>query len=83
MNDSTTETTAPAKTAKIILDDVEYELNNFSNEQKAMVNHLADLENKIANSRFQLDQLLICRDAFMNMLKKSLAEKSTDQPAVP
>ena len=37
-----------------------------------MVNHVADLERKIASSRFNLDQLLVGKDAFVNMLKNSL-----------
>jgi hypothetical protein len=37
-----------------------------------MVNHVADLDRKIASTRFNLDQLSVGRDAFMNMLTQQL-----------
>jgi hypothetical protein len=43
-----------------------------------MVNHVADLERKINSSQFNLDQLSIGREAFMNMLTKSLEEEEEE-----
>jgi hypothetical protein len=37
-----------------------------------MLNHANDLERKLANARFNLDQLAVGRDAFVNMLAQSL-----------
>ena len=37
-----------------------------------MVNHIADLENKIGSMAFNLDQLNIGKEAFINKLKDSL-----------
>jgi hypothetical protein len=54
------------------IDDKEYLFEDLTPEQQAMVNHVADLDRKIANARFNLDQLAVGRDAFMGMLKKSL-----------
>ena len=54
------------------IDDKEYLFEDLTPEQQAMVNHVADLDRKIASARFNLDQLAVGRDAFMGMLKKSL-----------
>ena len=63
---------AEQKKTPIVIDDVEYFFEDMTTEQQAMVNHVADLERKIASSRFNLDQLLVGKDAFVNMLKNSL-----------
>ena len=60
----------------IVINDKEYTEDQLTDQQKAMVNHLADLERKIGSVRFNLDQLTVGRDAFMNMLTQSL-----EQPA--
>lgn len=55
-----------------MIDDVEYFFEDMTDEQKTLVNHVADLDRKIASSRFNLDQLSVGKDAFVNLLKKSL-----------
>lgn len=60
------------KTTPITINDVEYTLEDMSEEQQAMVNHVADLDRKIASTRFNLDQLSVGREAFMNMLTQQL-----------
>ena len=62
----------------IFIDDVEYSFDDMTDEQKALVNHVADLDRKIAGSRFQLDQLSVGRDAFMSMLKAALDKPVDD-----
>jgi len=37
-----------------------------------MVNHISDLDRKLSSARFNLDQLGVGREAFVNMLTKSL-----------
>jgi len=39
------------------------------------VNHVHDLDRKIGSSQFNLDQLNVGRNAFMNLLTESLAEE--------
>jgi restriction endonuclease S subunit len=51
---------------------------DLTQEQQMMVNHLLDLDRKIASSQFNLDQLSVGKQAFMNMLKASLEAK--DEP---
>jgi hypothetical protein len=56
----------------ISINDTEYSVDDLTQEQVAMVNHVADLDRKIASSQFNLDQLNVGRNAFMNMLTNSL-----------
>ena len=67
---------AEKQTKTIVINDKEYTEDQLTDQQKMMVNHLADLERKIGSVKFNLDQLTVGRDAFMNMLTQSL-----EQPA--
>ena len=59
----------------ITINDVEHNVSDLSEAQVAMVNHLHDLDRKIGSSQFNLDQLNVGRNAFMNLLTESLAEE--------
>ena len=63
------------KTQTIVIDDTEYTEDQLTDQQKVMINHIGDLDRKIRSAQFNLDQLQVGRDAFMNMLKQSLAEE--------
>ena len=54
------------------IDDKEYDMNNFSNEQKMMVNHIVDLERKLQSSEFNLVQLRFGKQSFTEALKDCL-----------
>ena len=60
------------KPQTVTIDDTEYKVDDLSQEQIAMVNHVADLDRKISSSKFNLDQLNVGRGAFMNLLTGSL-----------
>ena len=64
------------KTTPITVNDVEYVFEDMEPEQQAMVNHVADLESKISSTQFNLDQLSVGKDAFINMLANSLQKES-------
>jgi hypothetical protein len=64
---------------KLNLFDKEYLLDDLTDEQKAMVNHIADLENKISGTAFNLDQLNFGKEAFINRLKESLEGESEEE----
>ena len=70
---------AEKKTTPIVIDDVEYIFEDMTQEQQIMVNHIADLDRKIGSTQFNLDQLQVGKDAFIQMLKTSLAQKSTEE----
>ena len=64
----------------ITIDGVEYAEDDLTDEQKVMINHLLDLDRKIGSAQFNIDQLNVGRQAFMNMLKSSLeAEPETEE----
>ena len=62
----------------ITLFDKEYKESELSDEQKAMINHVADLERKIQSSEFNLQQLRFGKQAFLDALKASI-EKDEEQ----
>jgi len=65
------------KQTTITIDGRDYTEDQLTDEQKAMINHIADLDRKIGSTRFNLDQLQVGRDAFVNMLTASV--KETDE----
>jgi hypothetical protein len=63
------------KRPPILIDDVEYQYEDMTEEQQMMVNHIADLDRKLASSQFNIDQLRVGKDAFVDMLKRSLSSE--------
>ena len=59
--------------------DKEYDVESLTDEQKAMVNHVLDLDRKLQSSEFNLIQLRFGRQAFTDALKASLDEKSSNK----
>ena len=68
---------AEKKTQTIVIDGIEHDLNQMTDEQKLLVQHCLDLDRKIASAQFNIDQLRVGKDAFVNMLKAALQ----NQPA--
>jgi hypothetical protein len=56
----------------VVIDDTEYQFEDMTQEQQILVNHVADLDRKLASARFNVDQLQVGRNAFMDLLTKSL-----------
>jgi len=56
----------------ITVNEVEYNLDDFTAEQSAMLNHIQDLDRKLSNAQFNLDQLMVGREAFVQRLAASL-----------
>ena len=54
------------------LDDKEYVIEDMTDEQKMMVQHINDLQNKQNTNQFMADQLSVGKEAFINMLRHSL-----------
>jgi len=69
---------AEKKPNVITINDVDYTEDQLTDEQKMLINHVADLDRKIGSTRFNLDQLQVGRDAFVNMLTASLAQGETE-----
>ena len=64
------------KKTPITVNDIEYIVEDMTDEQRTMLNHANDLDRKLANARFNLDQLAVGREAFINMLATSLEYKA-------
>lgn len=66
--------TAEDKKAIITINDVEYTEDQLTDQQKVMINHINSLQQKINSAQFNLDQLEVGKQAFVNMLTESLEE---------
>ena len=56
----------------VSIDGKEYKVSDLSKEQIDMVNHVADLDNKLRSASFNVVQLQGGRNYFMEMLNASL-----------
>ena len=65
----------------IIVEDQEYFVEDLNEQQQLMVNHITDLDRKISNARFNLDQLAFGREAFVNALAQSLKQVESEAEA--
>lgn len=59
----------------VYIDDVEYKYEDMTAEQQTFLNHVADLDRKLNAARFNVDQLQVGRNAFMQLLTDSLKPK--------
>ena len=66
------------KKTPITIDNKEYDIESFKDEQKRMLNHIVDLDRKMESSEFNLEQLRFGRESFLTQLKKSL--ETTEKP---
>ena len=64
---------AEKKTNTITINDKSYTEDQLNDTQKVMINHVADLDRKIKSAQFNLDQLQVGKQAFIQMLTSSLA----------
>ena len=62
------------KKTPIVVNDVEYMFEDMTQEQQLIVNHVADLDRKIGSTQFNLDQLLVGKQAFVKLLEEALAK---------
>jgi hypothetical protein len=67
-----------AKENTITINDVEYDIADFTDQQKVMLNHIQDLDRKLGNAQFNLDQLQVGRQAFVDMLSSSLSKPEAE-----
>jgi len=58
----------------VTIDGTEYDANDFNEQEVMYLNHLMDLDRKIGSTQFQLQQLMVGKDAFLTMLKAELAK---------
>ena len=66
----------------ITVNDKTYNVEDLNDQQIAMVNHITDLDRKLANARFNVDQLQVGREAFVEMLARSLHTQAQEPEVV-
>jgi hypothetical protein len=66
------------KKTPVTIDDVEYIFEDMTQEQQVLFNHCIDLDRKISSAAFNLDQLNVGKQAFIERLKAALEKKSEE-----
>lgn len=59
----------------VTIDGADYPLDGFTDQQRILLEHVADLDRKLNSAKFAVDQLQVGRDAFFNLLKTALTPK--------
>lgn len=72
---------AEKQTKTISINGTDYTEDRLTDQQKVMINHIADLDRKIGSTQFNLNQLQVGKQAFMDMLTKSLEESPQEVAA--
>ncbi len=65
----------------ITIDGTEYDFDTLEDKQKYIINQIRDLNGKIAQAQFGIDQLRTAQSAFTNMLVESVQEKNEEGEA--
>jgi len=63
----------------LTFDDKEYIIEDMTDEQKALLNHINDLQNKINSMQFNLDQVSVGKDAFIEKLREALIKDKEEE----
>ena len=62
------------------LDGKEYVIEDMADEEKQMINHINDMQNKINTNAFMREQLEVGKEAFIVRLRESLtAEEEPEE----
>ena len=59
----------------ITVNNKEYIVEDMNDQQKLLLNHVNDLDRKLASARFNVDQLAVGRDAFIQRLAEALEQE--------
>tara|TARA_Y100001938_G_scaffold43257_1_gene59898 strand:- start:1 stop:219 length:219 start_codon:yes stop_codon:yes gene_type:complete len=60
---------------KIVVDDVEHIVEDLTQEQKYMIAQIKDLQNKVSQARFVLDQTQAALNVFTNSLSQTFKKE--------
>jgi len=69
---------AEKQTKTISINGTDYTEDQLTDQQKVMINHISDLDRKMGSAQFNLDQLQVGKEAFVNMLTRSLEEPAVE-----
>ena len=63
----------------ITVNDVEYNLDDLTTRQSTLLNHVNDLDRKLGNAQFNLDQLHMGRQKALELLAEDLEAPEEEQ----
>jgi len=72
---------AEKQTKTISINGTDYTEDQLTNQQKEFINHIADLDRKMGSAQFNLNQLAVGKQGFVDLLTKSLEDDTTDVAA--
>tara|TARA_R110002012_G_scaffold68325_1_gene177539 strand:- start:351 stop:569 length:219 start_codon:yes stop_codon:yes gene_type:complete len=67
-----------AENKAITVNEIEYNIDDFTDGQKVLLSHVQDLDRKLNNAEFNLNQLMVGREAFIARLAASLEASPED-----
>lgn len=60
----------------ITVNEKEYYVEDFNDQQRVLLNHVNDLDRKLSSARFNVDQLAVGRERFIELLDKALQQET-------
>ena len=69
------------KPAVLTLDEKEYVIDEMTDEEKMLLNHINDMQSKINTNQFMRDQLEGGKEAFIGKLRESLEAEPVEEEA--
>ena len=69
------------KPAVLTLDEKEYVIDEMTDDEKMLLNHINDMQSKINTNQFMRDQLEVGKEAFINKLRDSLEAEPVEEEA--
>ena len=69
------------KPAVFTLDEKEYVIDEMTDDEKMLLNHINDMQSKINTNQFMRDQLEVGKEAFIGKLRESLEAEPEEEEA--
>jgi len=69
------------KPAVLTLDEKEYVIDEMTDDEKMLLNHINDMQSKINTNQFMRDQLEVGKEAFIGKLRDSLEAEPVEEEA--
>ena len=69
------------KPAVLTLEEKEYVIDEMTDDEKMLLNHINDMQNKINTNQFMRDQLEVGKEAFIGKLRESLEAEPVEEEA--
>ena len=67
------------KPAVLTLDEKEYVIDEMTDDEKMLLNHINDMQSKINTNQFMRDELEVGKEAFINKLRESLEAEPVEE----